>query len=279
MPQLFVYGTLRTPAGGPPGDTHYHERIADGITSRATGVLRRARLVDCGAFPAVGLGDGAVRGEVLTIDDQTLADADLIEGHPDFYERRVETIELDDGGTTEAWVYWAPESLLAAPEHRPIPTGDWFNRERTAQLPAEVDLGGESHVERAIARLADAECSWLSTVRKDGRPHVIPMWHVEAGNRFYLSAREDSVKVRNVARNPHVVLSLPDPDDVAIVEGWAIEAPHLFDLIAPLFSEKYDWDPRTDDTYPGPKTLIEVTPQIVRAWGDSEVQMQRWTIG
>lgn len=278
MPQLFVYGTLRSPVGGPPGDTHYHGRIAAGISARAAGSLERASLTDCGAFPAIGPGDGRVRGEVFTVTDAALLDADVIEGHPDFYERRVETIDLDDGSTTQAWVYWAPESLLEAPGHRPIPSGDWFDRDRITHLPPAVDLPSNPVVQRAFERLEKSSCSWFATVRADGRPHLVPMWHVLLSNRFYLVAREDSVKVRNVARSPHVVLTLPDPDDVAIIDGWAIEAPHVLDFIAPLFVEKYDWDPRTDRTYPGTQTVIEVTPTVIRAWGDDDKAMGRWEI-
>lgn len=278
MPDLFVYGTLRSPIGGPPGDTHYHAHIAEGISQRRAGWLAHASLIDCGAFPAVGPGEGRIRGEVFTVTSDALADADVIEGHPDFYERRVETIELDDGSTTEAWVYWAPDSLLAAPGHRAIPSGDWFDRDRIVQFPAAVTLPENAAVHRAFERLDVAQCTWLSTVRASGRPHMVPMWHVLIGNRFYLVARENSVKVRNVARTPHVVVTLPDPDDVAIVDGWAIEAPHLLELVAPRFVEKYDWDPRTDQTYPGTQTVLEITPTVVRAWGEDETSMHRWEI-
>ncbi len=278
MPDLFVYGTLRSPVGGPPGDTHYHDYIAAGISARRSGWLVGASLTDCGAFPAIGPGEGRVRGEVFTVTEDALADADVIEGHPDFYERRVETIELDDGSAAEAWVYWAPDSLLAAPGHRPIPSGDWFDRDRIVALPPPVILPEHAAVIRAFERLEAAPCSWLSTVRASGRPHVVPMWHVLIGHRFYLVARENSVKVRNVARSPHVVLTLPDPNDVAIVDGWAIEAPHVLDLVAPLFVEKYDWDPRTDQNYPGVQTVLEISPTVVRAWGEEETTMGRWEI-
>ena len=126
--RLFVYGTLRTPVGGPPADTFYHSEIAAHIFDSEPGVLARATLYDCGAFPALGPGDSTVTGEILTIGAAGLVAADAIEDHPDYYERRTETIERSDGSFVDAWAYWAPKSLIERSDL--IPSGDWFDRER-----------------------------------------------------------------------------------------------------------------------------------------------------
>lgn len=174
--RLFVYGTLRTPRGGPASDTHYHVQIRDGIKSSAGGSLTNAELVDFGAYPGIGPGSGVVRGEVFEVSDETLVIADKIEGHPDFYERRQERINLDDGSTVEAWVYWAPDSLLSDPENPRIESGDWFDRSPRSNFPAPLTLPDAPELARGFERLAEAQYSWLTTVRQDGRPHNVPMW-------------------------------------------------------------------------------------------------------
>lgn len=92
--------------------------------------LANAELFDLGAYPGIAVGEGSVRGEVFDIDDEALVAADVIEGHPDFYERRLEPVTYDDGSTGQAWAYWAPPSSLEGSER--IASGDWFDRARRA---------------------------------------------------------------------------------------------------------------------------------------------------
>ena len=274
--KLFVYGTLRTPEGGPSSDTHYHGQIRTGIESSAKGSLPKAELVDFGAYPGVGPGSSAVRGEVFTVSDETLAIADKIEGHPDFYERRVASINLDDGETVEAWVYWAPDSLLDDPDNPRIESGDWFDRPRRSSFPAPLWLPDAPELTRGFERLTDAQYSWFTTVRPDGRPHNVPMWHVVVGNRIYFATMSGSIKLENIASTPDVVVAHSDPQDVVIIDGWAIEADHLRESLAPLFLDKYDWDFDGDD-FRGEWVMVEVTPQLCRTWQNEDTH-QTWRL-
>jgi nitroimidazol reductase NimA-like FMN-containing flavoprotein (pyridoxamine 5'-phosphate oxidase superfamily) len=55
--------------------------------------------------------------------------------------------------------------------------------------------------------LVRAELCWLSTVRPDGRPHVTPLpavWHDDAP---HICTGPDERKARNLADNPHCVLT------------------------------------------------------------------------
>ena len=128
MPVLFVYGTLRRPAGGPDADTHYHHRIADTIEMAEKATLFGAAIYDFGSYPGVGPAESSasVRGEVFEVTDEGLEIADEIEGHPDFYERREATVVLDNGTGGAAWVYFAPDALI--PDGTIIESGDWFDR-------------------------------------------------------------------------------------------------------------------------------------------------------
>src|SRR5437763_12183194 len=42
---------------------------------------------------------------------------------------------------------------------------------------------------------------FMVTVRRDGRPHVMPIWGVWIGGGFYFSTGKNSVKARNLEAN------------------------------------------------------------------------------
>lgn len=73
--------------------------------------------------------------------------------------------------------------------------------------------------------LEDAEVSWISTVRDDGRPHVTPLVTVWLDDALYVTSGPDEQKVRNLADDPAVVVTTgtgtwDDGTDVT-VEGLA----------------------------------------------------------
>lgn len=77
----------------------------------------------------------------------------------------------------------------------------------------------------------------LSTVRADGSPHVAPVWFVVDGDDVVLNTGADTVKGRNLARDPRVALCVDDErppfsfvtlhgraelsDDLAELRTWA----------------------------------------------------------
>lgn len=65
---------------------------------------------------------------------------------------------------------------------------------------------------------------WLSTVRPDGGPHLVPIWFWWDGDALLVFSKPGAQKVRNLRVNPGVMLALGDPDDdfdVGLVEGRA----------------------------------------------------------
>jgi predicted pyridoxine 5'-phosphate oxidase superfamily flavin-nucleotide-binding protein len=102
-----------------------------------------------------------------------------------------------------------------------------------------------SEVERV---LAESEMFWLSTVRRDGRPHVTPLpavWHA-GGLHVCTGAHEQ--KAKNLAANPRCVLTTGTNDmrsglDV-VVEGTAARVTETGRLreLAGLWKAKLDWD-------------------------------------
>ena len=102
---------------------------------------------------------------------------------------------------------------------------------------------------------AEARNVWFATVRPDGRPHLVPIWFVVDGDRWYVCTSPRSVKARNLTANASVALALEDGDHPYVVEGQARPVP-VTAGVAEKFQAKYDWDITSDSQY---TQLIEVT--------------------
>ena len=53
----------------------------------------------------------------------------------------------------------------------------------------------------------------LATVMKDGTPQVTPVWCDFDGTHVRINTAKGRVKDKNMRRNPHVALSIQDPDN------------------------------------------------------------------
>ncbi len=99
-----------------------------------------------------------------------------------------------------------------------------MNAERP-QLPSSYGVGDPQYGFDPIewswvdACMTDARSYWVSTTRRDGRPHSIPVWGVWIDNRFHFFTDPDSLKARNIARDPRAVVHLESGDEVVILEG------------------------------------------------------------
>jgi PPOX class probable F420-dependent enzyme len=50
----------------------------------------------------------------------------------------------------------------------------------------------------------------VATVRKDGSPHVTPVWFVLDGDDLVFTTGHDDVKARNLRRNPRIAIAVDD---------------------------------------------------------------------
>jgi uncharacterized pyridoxamine 5'-phosphate oxidase family protein len=96
----------------------------------------------------------------------------------------------------------------------------------------------------AIDLLSKTKNYFVTTVRSDGRPHVMPVWGVWMGDRFYFSTGSKSVKGRNLAENPNCVLCPGGADEAVILEGRAAKLTDksIFKKFAALYLQKYKFD-------------------------------------
>ena len=65
----------------------------------------------------------------------------------------------------------------------------------------------------------------LSTVRPDGRPHAAPVWFDLDGDNIVFNTGAETVKGRNLARDPRLTLCVQDdqpPFSFVVLEGTAM---------------------------------------------------------
>jgi nitroimidazol reductase NimA-like FMN-containing flavoprotein (pyridoxamine 5'-phosphate oxidase superfamily) len=85
---------------------------------------------------------------------------------------------------------------------------------------------------------------FLATVRKDGRPHIMPIWGVWIDGAFYFSTGKTSLKARNLRANPNCIVCPGGADKAVIVEGTAKKVADRKKLaqFVKVYFEKYKWD-------------------------------------
>jgi gamma-glutamylcyclotransferase (GGCT)/AIG2-like uncharacterized protein YtfP len=104
--------------------TRFYPQIAPDILYAAPAYLEDVTLYDLGAYPGLRPdGETRVRGDLFVVRPVALAVMDQIEGHPQFF-RRARAWVCAEEDPVQAWVYWAPASLV---EGKPrIACGDWL---------------------------------------------------------------------------------------------------------------------------------------------------------
>ena len=112
---------------------------------------------------------------------------------------------------------------------------------------------------------------WLSSVRPDGRPHVVPRWGVFINNKLFYDGSPKTLHARNIMKNPYVSLHLESGDQVVMMEGIseAAEKPtsEFANQLAEAISGKYSDDgysPKPDQWDEG--GLYVFTPRQCIAW-------------
>jgi general stress protein 26 len=95
------------------------------------------------------------------------------------------------------------------------------------------------------AHLAAPRNYWLCTTTSSGAPHAAPVWGVVTGQVLYLYSERRTVKARNLAADPRVVLHLESGEDVVIMRGTAQDLAHGQELSRPWMRAVTAWWPGT----------------------------------
>jgi PPOX class probable F420-dependent enzyme len=72
--------------------------------------------------------------------------------------------------------------------------------------------------------MEQARTAKLATVRKDGRPHVVPVWFDMDGDTLIFTTEQTTLKAANIRRDPRVCLCVDDetpPFAFILIEGTA----------------------------------------------------------
>ena len=147
--------------------------------------------------------------------------------------------------------------------------------------PRFSDAGaGATSWDETQGRLEEAQLSWISTVRADGRPHVTPLVAVWHDGAAYFTTGPSEQKAVNLSQNPLVVLTTGCDDwgqglDV-MIEGRAERVTNagLLRRLAELWAEKWEgqwqFEPRDEGFFHeggGESLVYEVVPTKILAFG------------
>jgi general stress protein 26 len=122
-------------------------------------------------------------------------------------------------------------------------------KEPTAQLVREFSDPDATAVpwSQVVGVLESSEMFWLSTVRRDGRPHVAPLPAMWLDGKLHFCTGAHEQKAKNLEANPHCVLTTGTNAfrsglDV-VVEGTAgrVTDNAMLTRLAQLWLDKIDW--------------------------------------
>jgi len=125
---------------------------------------------------------------------------------------------------------------------------------------------------------------WLTTVRPDGRPHVMPLGAEWVDGAFYFTSGATTRKAKNLALNPECIITVATHDFDIVVEGRAsrVTDPALVARIAKIYQDG-GWPAQVSDdgtsltaqysapsAGPPPYMIYQVIPRTVFALGTAE---------
>jgi PPOX class probable F420-dependent enzyme len=106
---------------------------------------------------------------------------------------------------------------------------------------------------------------WLTTVRSDGSPHVMPVWGAWLDGALWFSTGGRSRKARNLDKDPRCAIATEDGTEPVVVEG-RVEVVTDADQIrryAETINNKYDQEIPEDFYDPAVNRLYRVAPDRV----------------
>jgi nitroimidazol reductase NimA-like FMN-containing flavoprotein (pyridoxamine 5'-phosphate oxidase superfamily) len=141
----------------------------------------------------------------------------------------------------------------------------------------------------ARQRLEDAQFYWLATVRPDGRPHVVPVLAVWVDGALHFSAGPTTRKGKNLACNPHCVVTVASDALHLVLEGEVAKVSDAgrLERVAEVYATKYGWQVTVRDgafyadgaptAGPPPYEVYELTPTRAFGFGmDESLGATRW---
>jgi hypothetical protein len=139
---------------------------------------------------------------------------------------------------------------------------------------------------QVAARLSAARSYWLGSTTAAGAPHAAPVWGAVTAGTLYLYSERSTLKARNIAADPRVVVHLESAEDVLIVHGVAedLGPPAAVPAVVAALAAKYT---RPDDRQylpeadPSFDVVYALRPRSALAWrlDDYAGSQRRWGPG
>jgi hypothetical protein len=116
---------------------------------------------------------------------------------------------------------------------------------------------------RIGGQLEGARNYWVCTTRADGRPHTAPVWALWLDDAVWFSTDAESVKGRNMARDPRIVVHLESGDDTVILEG-EVEPALADERYARAYEAKYGWAVEVGSP------VYVLRPRVAQTWTEQD---------
>lgn len=119
----------------------------------------------------------------------------------------------------------------------------------TPEMSPRIDSIATNGIEKttpwpeALEQLAQVNQYWLTTVRPDGRAHVMPLFGVWLDDAMYFTSNPDRRKARNLASNSRCVIAARADRLDLVLEGEAVRVRDEATLrrIVDAYKAKYGW--------------------------------------
>ena len=132
-------------------------------------------------------------------------------------------------------------------------------------------MAGHIPFSKVDAWLRATRSMWIATVRRDQKPHLVPLWFYWDGRAIYFNTGLNTVKRRNLSATDRVTAHVGDGDDPIIVEGQALRVvdPDEIARVDQAYRAKYV-DPNSGMTAGYPETDLDLGYRIdierIMAW-------------
>ena len=151
--------------------------------------------------------------------------------------------------------------MLPAPDRPSMPESYGLRDPRHEATPLSWDW--------VVDRMSRARSYWLVTSRRDGAPHVVPVWGLWFEGGFCFFTDGASLKSRNARRDPRAAVHLESGDEVVVLEGRLDPAtdPGTLGRVARAYEVKYGVDVAAGGDGPA---MYRLTHTKVLAWDEAD---------
>jgi PPOX class probable F420-dependent enzyme len=121
--------------------------------------------------------------------------------------------------------------------------------------------------------LSERRNAAIATINKDGTPQLTPVIYYWDGTTFYVSVTTETVKYKNIKRDPRVSIIVDDVlnHHCVIAKGKAtIQEDNIWDTTSKLIYKYYgkaEGDPYLEQIKKQKRVLIVLKPTKMQAWG------------